>query len=82
MTTPDKYQHKGAIMAAQRRGNEIDQQHRRNAAEKGERLDASDRQRHEYAEDSAEPRPARDPEDVGRHQRIAEQGLVGRAGAG
>jgi hypothetical protein len=76
-----QHQHQGAVMAAQGRRNEIDQQHGRNAAEEGECLDAEDRQRHQYADHRAEPRPGRDPEDVGGHQRIAEQGLIGRASA-
>ncbi len=69
-------------MAPQRGGDEIDEHDGGEATEKGERLDADDRQRKKNAGDRTQPGAGRDAENVRRHQRIAKQRLVGRAGPG
>jgi hypothetical protein len=67
---------------AQCRGDQVDHRDSREPARKGERLDANDRQRQQDADHGAEARAGRDAENVGRHERVAKERLVGGAGAG
>ena len=78
-----QHQDQGAVVSAQRGGDQVDEQHRRERRRRmpGPRCrgPSSDSRMPSTA---PSPAPVDDAEDVGRHQRIAEQGLVGRAGAG
>ena len=77
-----QHQDEDRLATADRGGDEIDQRHRGDPAGEGQKLDAEDRQGQEDAEDRAEAGPGAHAQDVGRHQRVAEQVLIGGTGRG
>ena len=63
-------------------GNRVDQADGGKRHHESQELDGGDRQREEDAEHRAETGAGRDAQDVGRHERVAEQSLVGGTGCG
>ena len=70
------------IAAAQPPGEQVGDHHRAQAETEGQELRDDDALRQHDAEGGAEARAGRGAEDVGRHQRVAEHALVGRARQG
>jgi hypothetical protein len=79
---PGQDQHQDGLAAMHQRGDGIDEAHRGKAGGERQQLDTGHRQRQEDAEHSAQTGSRRDTQNIGGHQRVAEQGLVGGAGGG
>ena len=75
-----EHQHQDRIARAHRRADQVDRRDRDEAAHEGEALDAEHAEREIDADHGAERRARRRAEDIGRHQRIAEQALERGAG--
>ena len=75
-----QHQHQDRIARAHRRADQVDRRDRDEPADEGERLDREHAEREIDAEHGAERRARRRAEQIGRHQRIAEQALERGAG--
>jgi hypothetical protein len=67
---------------AERRPDDVDDRHRAQPHHEGQRLDGDDAEREVDAEHGTQRGAGRHPEDIGGHERVAEQALVGGAGGG
>ena len=74
-----QHQHQDRVAAVHHRGDAVDEADGGKPHDEGRELDAGHGQRQEDAEHGAEAGAGRHAEDVGRHQRVAEQRLVGGA---
>ena len=80
MTTPRQNQNEDRIVVAQGGADQVDQSHGAETDGEGQHLDSDDAEREVDAQDGSKRRPRGDAENVGRHEGVAEQPLIGGAG--
>ena len=80
MTTPVSTSTRIGSRDCEQRADHVDRGHRGEPAGEGQALDGDHAEREIDADDGAERRPRRRAENIGRHQRIAEEALERGAG--